>query len=135
MRGVARYGAQFGPDITFLGVDRCDIDDSSTYADADVVIVGAPFDGGTSHRPGARFGPQYLRQTCYLPPDGSRPSLAMRVDGLRDLAVYDAGDVVMADVAWSYDDPTPECANIRGLLCFATARADVREEFAAGGEP
>lgn len=45
------------------------------------------------------------------------------------------GDVVAADVAWSYDDPTPECANIRGLLCFNLARADVREEFAAGGEP
>ena len=43
---------------------------------ADVVILGAPFDGGTSHRSGTRFGPQYIRQTCYLPHDGSRPSLA-----------------------------------------------------------
>jgi agmatinase len=90
---MARYGTQFGPDITFLGVDRCDWADASTFADADVVILGAPFDGGTSHRPGTRFGPQYIRQTCYLPHDGSRPSLAMRVDGLRDLRVYDAGDV------------------------------------------
>ncbi len=56
---------------------------------------GAPFDGGTSHRSGTRFGPQYIRQTCYLPQDGSRPSLAMRVDGLKDLRVYDAGDVEM----------------------------------------
>jgi agmatinase len=92
---MARYGAQFGPDITFLGVDRCDWADAATYADADVVIIGAPFDGGTSHRPGTRFGPQYIRQTCYLPHDGSRPSLAMRVDGLQDLRVYDAGDVEM----------------------------------------
>lgn len=88
-----RYGAQFGPDITFLGVDRCDWAEPSTYADADVVVLGAPFDGGTSHRPGARFGPQYVRQSCYLPFDGSRPSLALRVDGLKDLRVYDAGDV------------------------------------------
>ncbi len=92
---MARYGAQFGPDITFLGVGRCDWADASTYADADVVILGAPFDGGTSHRSGTRFGPQYIRQTCYLPHDGSRPSLAMRVDGLQDLRVYDAGDVEM----------------------------------------
>src|SRR5262249_44403564 len=63
-----------------------------SFADADVVIVGAPFDGGTSHRPGARFGPQAMRQACYLPHDGSRPSLAMRVDGLADLRVFDAGD-------------------------------------------
>ncbi len=92
---MARYGAQFGPDITFLGVPRCDWADPSTFAGADVVILGAPFDGGTSHRPGTRFGPQYIRQSCYLPHDGSRPSLALRVDGLVDLSVHDAGDVEM----------------------------------------
>ncbi len=92
---MTRYGPMFGPDITFLGVDRCAIDEPETYADADVVIVGAPFDGGTSYRAGARFGPQAIRMTDYLPHDGSRPSLAMRVDGLKDLRVYDAGDVEM----------------------------------------
>ena len=90
---MARYGGQYGPDITFLGVDRCDVGDPATYADADVVIVGAPFDGGTSYRSGARFGPQAIRMTDYLGHDGSRPSLALRVDGLRDLRVVDAGDV------------------------------------------
>ena len=28
----------------------------------DVAIVGIPFDAGTSYRPGARFGPQAIRQ-------------------------------------------------------------------------
>lgn len=88
-------GPQFGPDITFLGVRRCDLDDRESYADADVVILGAPFDGGTSYRSGTRFGPQAIRSTDYLPHDGSRPSLALRADGLRDLNVYDAGDVEM----------------------------------------
>jgi agmatinase len=92
---MTRYGAQFGPDITFLGVDRCDWTDRGTYADADVVVLGAPFDGGTSHRPGTRFGPQFIRQTDPNPPIGSSPSLAMRVDGLTDLRIYDAGDVEM----------------------------------------
>ena len=92
---MTRYGAQYGPDVTFLGVDRCNLDDESTYALADVVVVGAPFDGGTSHRPGARFGPQAIRTTDYLPQDGSRPSLVLRTDGLRDLRVVDAGDVEM----------------------------------------
>ncbi|MFV0460186.1 MAG: agmatinase [Actinomycetales bacterium] len=92
---MARYGTQFGPDITFLGVPECDWADPSTYRGADVVILGAPFDGGTSYRSGTRFGPQHIRQTDYLPHDGSRPSLAMRVDGLKDLTVYDAGDVEM----------------------------------------
>jgi agmatinase len=85
----------FGPDITFLGVDRCDLTDPESFAGADIVIVGAPFDGGTSHRPGARFGPMAIRSTDYLPHDGSRPSLALRVDALQDLRVVDAGDVEM----------------------------------------
>jgi len=92
---MARYGTQYGPDVTFLGVERCDLGEPATYADADVVVVGAPFDGGTSHRPGARFGPQAIRSTDYLPHDASRPHLALRVDALRDLVVRDAGDVEM----------------------------------------
>ena len=92
---MSRYGAQFGPDITFLGVPPCDLDDPGSYGGADVVVVGAPFDGGTSHRPGTRFGPQAIRMTDYLPHDGSRPSLALRTDGLVDLRVLDAGDVEM----------------------------------------
>ena len=92
---MTRYGPQYGPDLTFLGVDRCDLDEPETYAGADVVIVGAPFDGGTSHRPGTRFGPMAIRQTCYLPHDGSRPHLALRVDALQDIRVVDAGDVEM----------------------------------------
>jgi agmatinase len=92
---MPRYGAQYGPDLTFLGVDRCDLDDPASFAGADVVVLGAPFDGGTSHRPGTRFGPQAIRMTDYLPHDGSRPSLALRTDGLRDLRVVDAGDVEM----------------------------------------
>jgi agmatinase len=92
---MTRYGQQYGPDFTFLGVDRCDLEEQGSYAGADVVILGAPFDGGTSHRPGTRFGPQAIRMTDYLPHDGSRPSLALRTDGLVDLRVVDAGDVEM----------------------------------------
>jgi agmatinase len=87
--------AMYGPDLRFLGVAACSLSDPDSYAGADVVIVGAPFDGGTSHRPGTRFGPMAIRQACYLPQDGSRPSLALRVDGLTDLRVLDAGDVEM----------------------------------------
>src|SRR5258708_30284352 len=82
----------FGTDITFLGVPRCELDDVSTYANADIVILGAPLDGGTNYRSGTRFGPSALPQACYLPQDGSRPSLALRGDGLRVLRGYDAGD-------------------------------------------
>src|SRR3982751_3244496 len=77
---MTRYGPQFGPDITFLGVPAVDVADAAALAAADVVVVGAPFDGGTSHRPGTRFGPTAIRQTDYLPADGPRPHLALRVD-------------------------------------------------------
>ncbi len=85
----------YGPDATFLGVPAADLGDPATFARADVVILGAPFDGGTSHRPGARFGPQAIRFTDYLPHDGARPHLALGVDPLAELTVVDAGDVEM----------------------------------------
>ncbi|MEV8631907.1 agmatinase [Streptosporangium sp. NPDC051023] len=92
---MTRYGAMYGPDLTFLGVPSCDLDEPETWSDARVVILGAPYDGGTSYRAGARFGPGAIRQACYLGHDGIRPSLALGVDGLLDLKVKDAGDVEM----------------------------------------
>jgi agmatinase len=60
-----------------------------------VVILGAPFDWGATHRPGARFGPKAIREADYLPADGERPHLTAGVDPLRELSVVDAGDVPM----------------------------------------
>ncbi len=93
---MARYGSMYGPDITFTGVPRCDLADPSSYADAAAVIVGAPYDSGTSYRSGARMGPMALRSCDYSEHTGSRPHLSLRVDPLLDLGVVDAGDVEMA---------------------------------------
>ncbi|HVB70421.1 MAG TPA: agmatinase [Acidimicrobiales bacterium] len=90
-----RVGNLYGPDATFLGVPAADPDDLTQWSGAQAAIIGAPFDGGTSHRAGARFGPQAIRTTDYLPHDGSRPSLALGVDPLVELGVVDLGDVVM----------------------------------------
>ena len=92
---MARLGNMYGPDATFLGVPPAELDDPASWAGTDVLIIGAPFDGGTSHRPGARFGPQAIRFTDYLPHDGSRPHLALGVDPLAELRIADAGDVEM----------------------------------------
>ena len=91
---MTRYGQQYGPDFTFLGVPACDLDDRELCRRR------------RGHRrcavrrrhlppPGTRFGPMAIRSTDYLPHDGSRPSLALRTDGLADLRVVDAGDVEM----------------------------------------
>lgn len=85
----------YGPSFTFLGVPACDIDDPHTYSDAEVVILGAPIDSGTTHRSGTKFGPQAIRGADYLPHDGERPHMALRVDGLKELNVKDAGDLMM----------------------------------------
>jgi agmatinase len=92
---VANIGNMYGPDFTFLGIPRCDIDDPKSYAGADVVILGAPIDSGTTYRSGTKMGPQAIRGTDYLPQDGERPHLNMRVDALKDLKIFDAGDVLM----------------------------------------
>ena len=85
----------YGPNATFAGVPAADLEDPDSFSGAGAVIVGAPFDGGTSHRPGARFGPQAIRFTDYLAHDGMRPHLALGVDPLTELAVVDVGDVQM----------------------------------------
>jgi agmatinase len=85
----------FGPDVTFLGVERASLDALTGY---DVVFIGAPYDAGASHRPGARFGPQAIRMTDYLPHDSSRPHLALGVDPLAELRCGDLGDVMMPPV-------------------------------------
>jgi len=92
---MANLGNMYGPSFTFLGVPQCDLDVPSSYADADVVIIGAPIDSGTSHRSGAKFGPQAIRGGDYLPHDAERPHLALRVDALKELKVFDAGDLLM----------------------------------------
>jgi len=92
---MVNHGNMYGPAFTFLGIPACDLDDPKSYQGADVIIVGAPIDSGTSHRSGAKFGPQAIRGGDYLPHDGERPHLALRTDGLKDLKVFDAGDLLM----------------------------------------
>lgn len=92
---MARIGNLYGPDATYLGVPPADLEDPSSWRNAKAAIIGAPFDGGTSHRAGCRFGPQAIRLTDYLPHDGSRPHLALGVDPLTELGVVDLGDVEM----------------------------------------
>ena len=75
---------------SFLGVPARRLDD---LGDGDVVILGAPFDWGTTFRPGARFGPAAIREADYGAMDGYRPHLPTGIDALGALGVVDIGDV------------------------------------------
>src|SRR5580704_3782174 len=56
----------------------------------DIAVVGVPFDGGTSYRPGARFGPAAVRQGSRL----LRPySPALDALPFEVTQVVDAGDI------------------------------------------
>ena len=82
--------ASWGARSSFVGVPRRDLD---SIGDAGVVILGAPFDWGTTNRPGARFGPKAIREADYLDPDGKRPHLDTGIDPLEILGVVDIGDI------------------------------------------
>ncbi|MFJ4026610.1 agmatinase [Paenarthrobacter sp. NPDC089989] len=57
----------------------------------DIAIVGVPFDGGTSFRPGARFGPAAVREASRLLRPGYHPELD--VEPVNEVQVVDAGDI------------------------------------------
>src|SRR5690349_13834640 len=60
-------------------------------ADVDVLICGAPFDGGTTYRPGARFGPRGVRSASALT-RGFHP--AQGLDLFQHLRCADGGDIL-----------------------------------------
>ena len=62
----------------------------SEVSDIDVAIVGVPFDTGVSYRPGARFGPNHVRESSRL----LRPyNPAANVSPFATQQVVDAGDI------------------------------------------
>lgn len=71
---------------TFARLPR--IDEVGAY---DVAVLGAPFDGGVSYRPGARFGPTAIRQASRHLRPAYNP--AQKVAPFQVLQVVDAGDV------------------------------------------
>ena len=75
---------------SFLGCPAVTMDE---LGDSDVVILGAPFDWGTTYRPGARFGPAAIRNADYGAMDGYRPHLPTGIDPFETLGVVDIGDV------------------------------------------
>jgi agmatinase len=85
---------------TFLKAPYCeDIHGVGKY---DVAIVGAPFDMGTTYRPGCRFGPQAVRRISAL---YDAYSLDLAVDLSEELSLCDAGDifVIPSNIEKSFD--------------------------------
>jgi agmatinase len=63
---------------------------STDWANADVAVIGVPFDTATSYRPGPRFGPAAIRDQSQL----VRPwHTAHAIDVFATLSVVDGGDL------------------------------------------
>ena len=62
---------------------------SETFDDVDIGVIGVPFDGGVTHRPGARHGPRAVREQSTLI---RRVNQATGVDPFALAHVADLGD-------------------------------------------
>jgi agmatinase len=67
-------------------------DDSGVVPSVDVLLTGVPFDGGSSFRPGARFGPRAVREASAL---SNSFSGALGVDVAEEIAAADGGDLLL----------------------------------------
>ncbi|HLL50265.1 MAG TPA: arginase family protein, partial [Thermomicrobiales bacterium] len=95
-----RVGLRFHHGGTFAA--RPFLRDMRELGGQDVAIVGAPFDGGTTYRPGARFGPKAIRAMTAL---DSGYNLEMGVDVWESLDMVDVGDisVIPANIEKTFD--------------------------------
>ncbi len=114
-------------DLPFVGIatfgKRPYVQDWSVI-EADVAILGAPFDGGTQYRPGARFGPRAVREASTLFSFGHAGAYDHEDDKTylgADVRIVDMGD---ADIV--HTDTEKSHANIE---------TGVRQALAAGALP
>lgn len=128
MRQLNGHGYESGRlNLPFVGIatfaKRAYIEDWSAI-DADVAIMGAPFDGGTQWRPGARFGPRAVRDASTLFSFGHSGAYDHEDDAIylgEDVRIIDIGD---ADII--HTDTVQSHANIE---------IGVRAMLAAGALP
>ena len=69
--------------LTFIGCE-------GEYEDSKIVIFGAPYDGTTSYRPGARFAPSRMRSESEYAIESYSPYLNL---DLTDYSIFDGGDL------------------------------------------
>ncbi|MFN3974843.1 MAG: agmatinase [Dehalococcoidia bacterium] len=88
---------------SFFGVPTCgDVE----RLDAQVVFIGVPFDQGTTNRPGARFGPNAVRDARVYdyftpfepepPPAGGLYDVDLGTELLKGVSMADLGDINVA---------------------------------------
>ena len=90
---------------------------ASRAADASFTIAGIPFDIGTTHRSGARFGPAAIRQASRMLVDGDHPQ---RWIDPAALSVADIGDfrIALGDILASLALIEEQAAAFKHLIAM-----------------
>ena len=82
-----QHGPRYGSPYTFMNVPA-----TRDLKYADVAVLGLPFDTGTLHRPGARYGPRAIRDaSSFLKPYSDQPDVVS--PPFTQLRVVDYGDI------------------------------------------
>ncbi|WP_270407403.1 agmatinase [Brachybacterium paraconglomeratum] len=113
---------RFAGESTFARIPRLD-----AVSDYDIAVFGVPFDGGTSYRPGARFGPLEVRTSSrHL-----RPAFHVELDvaPFGALQVVDGGDVACTPF-----DITTAMGQVETFANELRGEADDRRLIAIGGD-
>jgi len=82
---------RFGQIATFMLLPQAE-----TARDLDVALLGIPYDGGTSYRTGARFGPRAVREQSSLIRSWNP---VLKVHPFEKLRVADCGDVDVVPIS------------------------------------
>jgi len=78
--------------MPFFRLRQADLHSPTPYAGAGAVLLGVPYDGGTTHQPGARQAPAAIRRVSGLV-HSYHP--VHQVDVFRKLATLDGGNVAL----------------------------------------
>jgi len=93
------------------------VEDVRTCGRYDVAVLGAPFDGGTTYRPGTRFGPQGIRRISAL---YGPYSFELGVDLRESITICDLGDVftIPANIEKTFDQITKAVSHVYSSGAF-----------------
>lgn len=125
---MSTHGYESGRlDLPFVGIPtfgkRPYVSDWAAI-EADVAVLGAPFDGGTQWRPGARFGPRAVREASMLFSFGHAGAYDHEDD-----RVYLGGDVRIVDMG------DADIVHTDTIRSHANIETGVRAALAAGALP
>jgi agmatinase len=113
-------------DLPFTGITsfcKLPICTDLSRLEADVAIIGVPFDLGTQYRSGTRFGPRAIRH-------------ASAIYGLRSIAYYDHEfDTTFLDGVTAVDCGDVDMVHMRPDLCLANIERAIRQILEQGALP